>query len=175
MKTSALVFAFFLLASITTINAQSINTDKSKVKFHITGGGLFKVKGTFTGMQGDFNLSTETLDTSSFDICIDASTINTKNKKRDKHLKNEDFFNIETYPNICFKSTSVNKTDTGYITKGELTLHGVTKTIEIPFEYKNNTFTGNLVVNRFDYDLGKDFGTFRVGKEAKITIICVVD
>lgn len=175
MKKSTLLLIFFFLTSIITVNAQDINTDKSKVKFHITGGGLFKVKGTFTGMQGNFNLNTETLDNSSFDICIDAATINTKNKKRDKHLKNEDFFNIETYPNICFQSNSVSKTETGYLTKGELTLHGVTKTVEIPFDFKNNTFTGNLVINRFDYDLGKDFGTLRVGKEAKITIICVVE
>ncbi|MFD2824425.1 YceI family protein [Lacinutrix iliipiscaria] len=174
MKNLAFILAFCLVSSYNVLQAQTINEDKSEVKFHITGGGIFKVKGTFTGMKGDFNLNTNDLEHSGFSICIGAATINTKNKKRDAHLKDPDFFEVEKYPTICFESSSVSKTSSGYQTTGQLTIHGVTKEVTIPFTYTNNTFTGELVVNRFDYELGKDFGTMRVGTEATITIICVV-
>lgn len=175
MKKLALLLAFYFVASFTYIQAQTINTEKSEVKFHITGGGIFKVKGTFTGMSGDFNLNTNDLENASFNICINAGTIDTKNKKRDAHLRDPDFFEVDAYPTICYASNAVLKTDTGYSTTGNLTIHGVTKEVTIPFTFKNNTFTGDIVVNRFDYDLGKDFGTMRVGTEASITIICVVN
>ena len=110
-----------------------------------------------------------------FNICIDVATINTKNKKRDAHLLDPDFFDVDTYPTVCFVSTSVTKNDTGYSTTGNMTIHGVTKEVTIPFTFTNNTFTGDIVINRFDYDLGKDYGTMRVGTEATITIICVVN
>ncbi|WP_425077765.1 YceI family protein [Psychroserpens sp. S379A] len=175
MKKLALLLTVFFVASISTLQSQTINESKSKVKFHITGGGFFKVKGTFTGMKGDFNFDASALKDANFNICIDASTVNTKNKKRDAHLKDPDFFDVVQYPNICFKSSSVSKTNEGYIVKGKLTILEVTKDVEIPFTFNNKTFTGSLIVNRFDYNLGKDFGTFRVGKEATITIICEVN
>ncbi len=175
MKKLALLLTFCFVASLTNLQAQTINTDKSEVKFHITGGGVFKVKGTFTGMAGDFNLNTNDLENAAFNICIDAATINTKNKKRDAHLRNPDFFDVELYPTVCFESNTVTKTDAGYSTIGNLTIHGVTKEVTIPFTYTNNTFSGSIVVNRFDYDLGKEFGTMRVGTEASITIICEVN
>ena len=175
MKKSALLLAFYFVAGLAYIQAQTINTEQSEVKFHITGGGIFKVKGAFSGMSGDFNLNTKDLQNASFNICIDAASIDTKNKKRDVHLRDPDFFAVDTYPTICFVSNAVNRTDTGYSTTGNLTIHGVTKEVTIPFTFKNKTFTGDIVVNRFDYDLGKDYGTMRVGTEATITIICVVN
>jgi len=175
MKKLALLLTFYFVASLGYIEAQIINTEKSEVKFHITGGGIFKVKGSFSGMSGDFNLNTNDLQNAGFNICIDATTIDTKNKKRDVHLRNPDFFDVDTYPTICFESNTVTKTEIGYATSGNLTIHGVTQEVSIPFTYKNNTFSGDIVVNRFDYDLGKDYGTMRVGTEATIIIICVVN
>ena len=56
-----------------------------------------------------------------------------------------------------------------------MTIHGVTKTVTIPFTFKNNTFEGELEINRFDYKIGEDYGTFRVGETAEVTIICKVN
>ncbi|WP_051881016.1 YceI family protein [Mangrovimonas yunxiaonensis] len=156
-------------------SAQEIVSKDSKVEFKIKGGGLFNIKGTFTGMQGDFSFNPENLNQSSFDICIAPSTVDTGNKKRDAHLKDPDFFEVETYPNICFKSTRIAKTMKGYTTVGLLTMHGITKTVSIPFTFKNNTFKGQFTINRFDYNIGQDFGTLRVGEEANVTITCVVN
>lgn len=170
-----ILFVCFTISFILNLRSQTIITSKSEVQFQITGGGLFKVKGTITGMQGDFHFSKENLQNSKFNICIDATTIDTNNKKRDNHLLREDFFDVEKFPNICFQSNTIKKSEKAFITTGNLTMLGVTKEIEIPFKYENNAFTGEFIVNRFDYGLGKDYGTFKVGKESKIKIICVVN
>ncbi|QRM89417.1 polyisoprenoid-binding protein [Lacinutrix sp. WUR7] len=176
MKNIIFLFASLFICSTSTIKAQqTINKEASKIDFHITGGGIFKVKGTFTGMQGDFNLDSSMPENANFDICIDAATIYTKNKKRDTHLRTSDFFDVEKYPNICFQSTVVTKSSDGYITTGNLTIHGVTKEVDIPFTFSGDTFTGELVINRFDYEIGETFGTMRVGTEATVTITCVVN
>ncbi|WP_191860639.1 YceI family protein [Hanstruepera ponticola] len=171
----SLILIVFISATTSFVNAQTINTDKSEVKFKISGGGIFTVKGTFTGMKGDFNFNSSDVSGSSFDICIDSKTINTKNDKRDEHLRSADFFDVEKYETICYKSNTVTKTSDGYKTTGDLTIHGVTKTVTIPFTFKNNTFEGELEINRFDYNIGEDYGTFRVGETAEVTIICKVN
>ena len=176
MKTIKSVLLILLVCVATLqVNAQTINTDKSEVKFKITGGGIFTVKGNFTGMKGDFSFNESNVSSSRFDICIDSKTLNTKNEKRDTHLHSADFFDVEKYTTICFTSTSVSKTEDGYKTTGELTIHGVTKTVEIPFTFKNNTFEGDIEINRFDFKIGEDYGTMRVGETADVTIICKVD
>ncbi|MEO8932847.1 MAG: YceI family protein [Xanthomarina sp.] len=168
-----LLLLFFSLNTI-LISAQTIDSNKSVVDFKITGGGIFKVKGIFTGMQGDFNLNEKNLNNSNFDICIDAKSIDTGNNKRDADLRSENFFAVEMYPNICFKSDAISKTNDGYSTTGSLTIHGVTKTVTIPFTFKNNIFKGDLEIERLDYKIGEDYGSFRVGKTASVSITCVV-
>lgn len=176
MRKLSFTLALLSITSLASLQAQqTINRKKSKIDFKITGGGIFNVKGTITGMKGSFTLNPVALASANFNICVDAATVKTGNDKRDTHLHTPDFFDVKKYPNICFVSSSVTKTPNGYSTKGKLTLHGVTKEIEIPFTFSNNTFVGNITINRFDYDLGKDYGTFRVGTEATVTITCVVE
>jgi polyisoprenoid-binding protein YceI len=175
MKTFQLFLFLISFLSFNFIQGQTIDSSKSVIEFKIKGGMIFNVKGTFKGMEGDFNFNKNDLENSSFDICIDAATVNTDNEKRDTHLKTEDFFYVEKHPNICFKSTSVSAKDKDYITIGELTMHGVTKTIEIPFKFSNNTFKGSFEIERSDYKIGEDTGTLTVGSTADVTIICVVN
>ncbi|TYA53314.1 YceI family protein [Formosa maritima] len=175
MKTFYLFIFLISSLSFSFIQAQTIDTSKSVIEFKIKGGMVFNVKGTFNGMKGDFNFNKNDLDNSSFDICIDAASVNTDNEKRDTHLKTEDFFHVEKYPNICFKSTSVSIKDKDYVTRGELTMHGVTKTVEIPFKFSNNTFKGSFEIERLDYKIGEDTGTLTVGSTADVTIICIVN
>jgi len=175
MKSLKLFLALTFIFNIAIAQTQSIDQEKSVVEFKIGAMGFGKAKGTFKNMKGEFNFNKSNLKNSNFEVCVDASTVNTKNKKRDKHLKNEDFFNVEIYPTICFESTSITKLNDTYITKGNLTLHGTTKEIEIPFSFKNNTFTGTIEINRLDYDLGEGTGTFMVSDKVKITITCVVE
>lgn len=119
-------------------------------------------------------VETNNQDLQQIQACIPASTVNTESKKRDKHLKNEDFFDVNNYPEICFQSSKITKQGNNYIAKGELTLHGVTKTIEIPLQVSNKQITGNFTINRLDYNVGESTGTFMVGDQVNLTISCTL-
>ncbi len=162
---------FIVMAGI----AQHINTEKSIVNFQISNMKVKTVKGTFTGMKGTVNFIPSNLATSNFDVCIDVATVNTGNAKRDKHLRTEDFFDEKKYPNICFKSTSVSKTDNGYIVSGSLSMHGITKNVQIPFTFSQNTLKGSLTLKRLDYKIGESTGTFMVGDEVNLEINCILN
>ena len=70
---------------------------------------------------------------SSVEVVIDATSINTDNEARDKHLRGADFFDVEKFPTVTFKSTAVKEAEKGkLLVTGDLTMHGVTKSITIP-------------------------------------------
>jgi polyisoprenoid-binding protein YceI len=71
---------------------------------------------------------------SSFALTIKADTIDTANGKRDDHLRSPDFFDVKQFPTIAFKSTSVKPTEEGFEVTGDLTIHGVTKSITFPLK-----------------------------------------
>ena len=173
MKTNVTIFLVLFL-SLSGI-AQSINSSKSEVIFEIGNLGFNTVEGKFKKMSGEVTFNPNNLSRASFDVCVSASTIDTNSRKRDEHLKNEDFFHVEKYPKICFKSQSVSRKDDGYLVKGKLTMHGVTKNVEIPFSHNENTFIGTLTVNRYDYNLGSQTSKFMVSEEAEIQIVCVTN
>lgn len=169
---SILVLSFSLVGF-----SQKINVSQSKSSFKI--GNMFgSIKGTIDGMKGTVNFDETNLSSSIFNVCIDPASIDTKNEKRDEHLKNEDFFYVEKYLTICFVSKSITKKGDAYEAIGELTMHGVTKTVTIPFlvvkKGTTRTFTGELEINRFDYNL--NYGNkFMVGEIASVTIVAVVE
>ena len=115
------------------------------------------VWGRINDPAGTFVLDDADLTKSTFTVEIAVAGIDTHNEKRDAHLKSPDFFNAKQYPTISFKSTSITKGDGGVLqATGELTLHGVTKTITVPIEL---TGTGELPA-----------GTKRAGLEATFTV-----
>lgn len=99
----------------------------------------FEVRHFFTKVPGRFNDFTATLkldseqpEKSSVDVVVLTKSIDTANEKRDQHLRTADFFDVEKFPTMTFKSTKVEKTggDTAKVT-GDLTLHGVTKPVTL--------------------------------------------
>lgn len=166
-----------LLFVATILGNQKIDTKKSGVTFEIGNMKIKTVEGSFNGMKGDVNFNPDDLKNSSFEVTIDASSVDTGNEKRDTHLKNEDFFDVEKYPTIKFKSYAVvrSKKEGYHIAKGKLTIHGITKDVKIPFTYKDNIFEGTLKVKRFDYNVGKDMNTMMVSNEAIVKITCITD
>jgi len=169
------MIASLVILATSFANAQSLNSDKSLVNFSIKNMKVRTVKGTFTGMKGEIRFDENDLDKASFKVSVDAATVNTDNKKRDDHLRNEDFFHVEEYPQISFESTSIELTSSGFNTKGLLTMHGVTREVKIPFSFSDNQFVGTLDVNRFDYKIGEDTGTTSVAETATLEIIAVAD
>lgn len=163
---------FVFLASIGS--AQTIDTQNSKVNFEIGNMKVNTVEGTFQGMTGKIIFDPADLSTAQFEVCVDAVSVNTGSEKRDDHLRNEDFFDVEKFPTICISANSIVKKDEGFLLAGELTMHGVTKNIEIPFTFASNTFKGAFEVSRFDYLIGEDTSKFMVSEDVEISIVCVV-
>jgi polyisoprenoid-binding protein YceI len=118
---------------------------------------MSKVRGSFGDFAGRIQIDTAKPEASSVEFTIKVASIDTKEPKRDGHLKSPDFFDAEKFPEIRFVSKKVApKSDTTYDVTGDLTMHGVTKQITLPV-----TFLG----------LAKDpWGNDRVGFETAITL-----
>lgn len=151
-------------------NAQKIIDSESIVNFSLENRGS-EVTGTLGGMKGDVVFDKENLDKSSFNVTMDVNTINTNNGKRDAHLKNEDFFETETYAAISFVSTKIEKKEDKFIAIGSLSMHGISKDVAILFTTSEDgdktTLNGNFVLDHADYGIGKT-------RDVSITITCVV-
>lgn len=167
----ALIFIAFMGHSI---QAQSVILETSKVTFKIGNMGVRTVEGSIIGMKGSINFDAKNLKASSFNVTVDPATIDTKDKKRDDHLRTADFFDVKKYKEIKFQSESFSKSKTGYVVKGKMTMHGVTKTVSIPFTFDGKTFKGSIKMKRLDYKIGEDTNTFMITDELEATIICNV-
>lgn len=173
-----------LLNRITTIFALAVFSVATiaSVKFAVTSWDIdeahsainFKVTHFFTPVNGQFNdyeskihFDPENLEESMVDVKIMVSSIDTKNEKRDGHLKSDDFFNAEKWPHITFKSNKIESTgDNKYVAHGTLTIKDVSEEIELPFELlgvkdhpmQENTLvagiTSGTTINRTDFNVG---------------------
>ncbi len=91
-----------------------------------------KVPGRFNEISGTIQLDEKNLANSSVEVTIPVSSINTENERRDNHLKSADFFDLEHFPNITFKSTKVVPGKDGkFQIVGDLTMRGVTKSVTL--------------------------------------------
>lgn len=132
---------------------------ESKVSFVIKNFGL-KVDGTFKGIKGSIQFDPNVLNNSSFNITVDANTIDTDLTARDRHLKKSDYFDIDQFPILQFVSTSISKSAKmgKYKIAGNLTIKGITKPIEFDFTANPNSsgfiFNGSFTVNRREFNVG---------------------
>ena len=126
-------------------------------------GGITKVTGNFREHDLKLTYVDEDWTKSHIDFTINASSVDTGIKDRDDHLRTADFFDVENYPTIEFRSKSIKPNgENAYKAIGDFTMHGVTKEIEIPFEVtsaKGNTIGIKIEhqINRIDYGVAKDF------------------
>ncbi len=171
----SLLIAFFSLAAL---HAQTLDETKSVVNFSVSNLGINTVSGTFTGMKGVVKFDPANLSQSRFETSVSAATVHTGNEERDTHLKSEDFFEVEKYPLIRFQSQNIKKSGTGYEVSGTLTIKDVSQQVTIPFSVQKSgnetTLTGNLKVKRKEYHVGDSYGSFMIGSEIKVEIVCVL-
>ncbi|MEO0341567.1 MAG: YceI family protein [Bacteroidota bacterium] len=153
---------------------QPINSAKSKASFSVKKVGVLTIKGNLSEMSGQITFDPNDLANAGFNVCVNTATIDTNNPKRDEHLRAADFFDVEKHPTICFKSTSVTGSSDQYTAKGTLSLLEKTQTVDIPFTYSDGNFSGQLMLNRFDYGLGTKFPSLIVGKNIEIKIECTL-
>lgn len=113
------------------MNTYNIDPSHSSANFSIKHMMIAKVHGGFEKMSGKFQYDTANLGNSSVDVTIEAASINTREAQRDAHLKSADFFDVEKYPTITFKSTRFEKSGGDLKIIGDLTIHGVTNTVTL--------------------------------------------
>ena len=150
----------------------TIDSSSSEAAFSVKKVGFITVKGTLSDFSGQITFDKEDVENSSFEVSVNTNTIKTDSAKRDEHLRNQDFFDVDNYPNISFKSTSIQSSGTQFKALGNLTILQTTKSIEIPFNYDNGIFSGHFSINRLDYLLGQKFPSLIVGKTIQISISC---
>lgn len=160
----AVALAFGAVARAAPVTYQ-VDTNHSNVAFAVPIlGGLARVRGKFTDFNVQITYDEADVTKSSVKAVIKAASIDTGVERRDAHLRNPDFFEVEKYPEITFESTSVEKRGQAYVARGTFTMHGVSKEIELPFTVngvRRNPQTGattlgfssRLTLNRRDYGI----------------------
>ncbi|MEM7427481.1 MAG: YceI family protein [Pseudomonadota bacterium] len=144
------------LAPASAIAEETYYTDQghTEVIFGWSHAGVSMQSGEFTKADGKLVLDPDNIEKSSIDVTIDAASISTGFEPLDKHLKSKDFLEVETYPKITFKSTSVKKTsDKSADVTGDLTIHGVTKPVTLKTELTHRG--GHPLGGVIDYYKGK--------------------
>src|SRR5215471_15116065 len=169
--------------AVTTWNLDPVHsTAEFKVKHMM----ISNVKGKFTNLKGHLNLDENDLTNSSVDASIDAASITTNEPQRDAHLKSADFFDVEKFPTLFFKSTRITRRGDGELAvEGDLTIHGVKRnvlfTVEGPTEPGKDPWGNTRVglsattkINRKDFGLtwnaALETGGILVGDEVTITL-----
>ena len=112
----------------------AVDFGHSIVEFSI-GFAFSRVKGRFTNAKGTILYDEAHPANSSVTMMIEANTIDTGWPHRDEHLRTDDFFDVEKYPTIVFQSDRLTPNGDGWVAGGRLTMHGVTKSIAIPFRF----------------------------------------
>jgi polyisoprenoid-binding protein YceI len=129
----------------------------SKVKFAIKNFGV-TTNGSFKGTTGAIVFDPANPGKSSFEVSVDANSVNTGIESRDNHLRKEDYFNVKEHPRISIKSTRIAASGDKFTLTGMLTMKGTAKEISIPFTAtaKDNgyLFEGDFEINRKDFKVG---------------------
>lgn len=146
------------------------NIDKShtNVGFTVKHFQITPVRGVFTDYDVELQFSPDDLENSSLNVTIDVNSIDTKNERRDGHLKSEDFFNVAEFSTITFASASIEAVgENQFVAKGELTIRDVTREFELPFTLLGlvespfqegvtvAAFQSEFQIDRMDYEVGK--------------------
>lgn len=180
----SLVLGVSALAGPPATEAYKIDTVHSTVGFAVRHMTVSTVRGVFGEYSGTIQLDPADLTKSSVDVTIKTASVNTFNANRDTHLKGADFFEVEKFPEITFKSGKIQKRPNNkYGCIGMLTMHGVTKPVEILFTMSGPAaagkktvigIEGSVTINRKDFGLtwnrALDGGGVAVSDEVTITL-----
>jgi len=175
----------------TKSKTQAVDTGKwtvdkahSNVKFTVTHLVVSEVEGSFKLFDGTMENAKSDLSDAKINFTVDVNSINTDNEKRDGHLKGDDFFSAEKFPEMKFTSTSMKSVgENQYKLAGDLTIRDVTKPVEFDVTYGGSVvamgttkvgFKAKTTINRFDYNLKWDKATegggLVVSKEVNILV-----
>ena len=160
-----------------------IDVAHSTIGFQVRHMAISKTNGNFEDYTGTFSFEPGKPETWSCEAVIQAASINTNNQKRDDHLRSDEFFDVAKFTTLTFKSTGVKmENESEGILMGDLTIHGVTKSVEMELEILGTVtdpwgneragFSASVKINRKDYGLTynsvMEAGGLVVGDEVKI-------
>ncbi len=142
----------------------TLDTAHSRLGFLARHAMVTKVRGLFKDFEGQIHIDVQDPTRSSAEVTIQVASIDSQQADRDAHLRGADFFDVEKYPTITFKSTKAEVVDENtYRLTGDLTIRGATHPVAIDLEFTGATndpfgffrigFEGSVVVNRRDWGL----------------------
>lgn len=152
---------------MTTLNelngTYTIDPSHTRIGFSTRHAMVTKVRGAFNEVEGSATTGPN-LEGASIEVTMQAASIDTRSADRDGHLKSADFFDVETYPTLTFRSTEVTAVDGDTLrVSGDLTIKDVTRPVTVDFEFAGAAqdpfgnerigFEGSTVVNRKDFGL----------------------
>ena len=162
----------------------NVDPEHSSIEFRVAHMLVSKTTGKFMDYTGFIDMDAEAGTVKAIEATIKTGSVNTNHEKRDAHLRNTDFFDVEHAPTMTFKMKSYKKTAEGYAAVGDLTLRGVTKEITLVGHYNGtakdpwgNTragFSAEGKLNRKDFGMvwnkTLDSGGLVVGDEVQIRL-----
>jgi polyisoprenoid-binding protein YceI len=178
--------AVFSLPAAAAPSQWQIDSQHASAQFAVKHLMISTVRGEFHGVTGTVNWDDKDITKSTIDVTIDTTTVDTREPKRDAHLKSPDFFDVAKYPAMTFKSKKIEQVATGKLkVTGDLTIHGVTKevvldvdgptaSIKDPWGNTRVALNATASVNRQDFGVkwnaNMDGGGVVVSDNVNITI-----
>ncbi len=166
-----------------------VDPDHSIVEFKVAHMVISKTTGHFKDYTGFIEMDPDAGTVKSIEATIKTASVTTNQEKRDTHLRNPDFFDVEKYPTMVYKMKTYKKSGDGYTAIGDLTLHGVTKEMTLtgningvtkdPWGNTRAGFTAEGKVDRKDFGMvwnkALDSGGLIVGDDVliKLDIECI--
>lgn len=185
MKVSHLLLAALTALSVPVMAADTYKVDPSHsaVQFGVRHMLLSNTRGSFGDFSGEVTWDAD-VKKSSISGAVKVSSIDTRDAKRDEHLRGADFFDVAKFSDMSFKSKSIRKSGKNYIVNGELTIKGVTKPVVFPLEVSAPVkdpwgnqrvhFLAKFKINRQDYGItwnkSMDNGGLVVGNDVNIEL-----
>ena len=181
----ASIFAFSPYTSPASADTYTIDKGHTSITYSVRHMVISNVKGRFEDFEGTIVYDKANMKNSSVSITIQVASQTTDNKDRDAHIATDEFFNTAKFPTITFVSKRIETSDDGFIAHGDLTIHGVTREIAMPFVVNGpitdpwgNTRIGaevSIKLDRRDYGMTQwtetlEGGGLLVGNNVKIEI-----
>jgi polyisoprenoid-binding protein YceI len=184
MTTTASATRTFQGADVPSAGTYVIDASHTDVGFAARHLMVSKVRGSFSGVKGEIVIAENPLE-SSVEVEIDLASVDTRDDKRDEHLRSADFFDVANHPTATFRSTAVRQgKGDRWILDGALSLAGVTRPVELELTYEGSAaspwgttsvgFSATARVNREDFGLtwnqALETGGVLVGKDINLVI-----
>lgn len=180
-KAIFLLAAFAGLTAFTTFNGVWKNdAAHSQLSFTVTHLGLAEVTGTFNEFDVTIKSAKPDFSDASFELTAKAASLDTRVEARNNHLKSADFFDVEKFPTLSFKSTGIKSSGkNAYKLTGNLTMHGITKPVTLDLLY-TGTITNPMskkptagfqltgVIKRSEFQIGNGFPAPMISDEVKL-------